>query len=1488
MRKLVLFIVAAFLSVYSIGQQTQTLPGGRTDVGDFGIDNSHAVLAPGQTNNNFNPHPDMMTSWVLPSTSSTSGNSRIPRNAGVYFEREEFLILPSEMAASGYPSGYTIDALGFLIATAGVGTQTGTLTIYLKNTTDVSYTLGTTWTTTGFTTVSTNAAFTVPIAVGAYTIPFVGGSPFTYTGGGVYVAWEFSNPTLVGGTTALVAYCNTNQASLCYGYQSAASQGTALTVTAFRPATTFTNNTLTDIIQTTNIYTTERTPIPVGTPTNVGIRVANVSASAATFNVILTVQDVATLTTRYTATLPVTALAGGAATVVNFPGWTPTLMEDVYITGSTSAVAGETFTANNTLTITGNVNNNLFSYNYNLANAGGYGYTYPGTGIFAAKYTMQGTGVVKGANVMIYNYAANVGNTVYAVILNAAGTILSQSPNYTLLAGDMGTNLNFTFPATQTITNADYYVALAMTAGTAQWYPLGTYTENNPRGNTFFVGALTGGTLTPDAVAAKYGIEAVLIPPPTVVTTAATAITGTTATLNGTVNANNYSSTVTYQYGLTVAYGSTVAGTPSPVSGTTVTATSAAISGLTTNTLYHYRIVAVNAGGTTYGNDMTFTTATLPTVVTTAATGVAATTATVNGTVNANSYSTTVTFDYGLTIAYGTTVPGVPSPVVGSTVNNISAALSGLLPGTLYHYRVNGANIAGTSNGGDLTFTTAALAPTAVTTAATLVTTTSATLNGTITANGASTNVWFDWGLTVAYGTTVAGTPTPVTGNTATNVSAAISGLVINTTYHYRVRGINGMGTTNGNDMTFTTVCPVAGPAGPISGPTQVCQGGCGYVYSVTIPGATGFAWTLPTGGTITSGANTSTITVCYSAIASPGYVYVYGTAPCGNGSPSQLAVAMNPPSSPTITGPASTCLNVPGNVYTTQAGFNNYIWTVSAGGTVTAGGGINNNTVTITWGTVGAKTVSVNYNTAAGCPALTPTVYNVTVNALPAPTISGPSPACTNVPAVYTTQTGMTAYSWTVSAGGTITAGATTNTITVTWTTTGAQTVSVNYNNANGCTASAPVVYPVTVNQTTVPTITGSNNVCVNSGYYTYTTETGMTAYSWTISPGGVINYGSGTNVITVSWVGIGSQWVKVNYMNPSGCSPVNPTQLNITVNALPGSAGTITGTATVCGGANGVAYSVAAVTGAASYVWTLPAGATIASGANTNTITVNFAGTATSGNITVYANNVCGNGSSSPAYFVSVTPLPGTAGTITGTASVCVGTTGVAYSIPAVTGASSYIWTVPSGASISSGLNTNNITVDFPAGAVSGNITAYGVNSCGNGTVSPNFAVSVNAIPAAPVVTNTGTTLYSNTATGNQWYFEGTLIVGATAQTYVATQDGYYWSIVTVNGCSSAESNHKQIITTGIDTHSSSSINVYPVPNDGRFNVTITTSSTETYSIHVYNSLGVSIYEEASIIVNGTLEKVIDLRPVANGVYTVIFENGQSQVVKKVVVNK
>ena len=95
-----------------------------------------------------------------------------------------------------------------------------------------------------------------------------------------------------------------------------------------------------------------------------------------------------------------------------------------------------------------------------------------------------------------------------------------------------------------------------------------------------------------------------------------------------------------------------------------------------------------------------------PTATTLSATNVTTNSATLNGTVNANNTSTAVTFQYGLTTSYGSSVTASPSPVAGNTNTAVSKGITGLSPNTTYHYRVVGVSSAGTTNGGDLTFKT--------------------------------------------------------------------------------------------------------------------------------------------------------------------------------------------------------------------------------------------------------------------------------------------------------------------------------------------------------------------------------------------------------------------------------------------------------------------------------------------------------------------------------------------------------------------------------------------------------------------------------------------------------------------------------------------------------------------------------------------------------------------------------------------------------------
>jgi len=227
---------------------------------------------------------------------------------------------------------------------------------------------------------------------------------------------------------------------------------------------------------------------------------------------------------------------------------------------------------------------------------------------------------------------------------------------------------------------------------------------------------------------------------------------------------------------------------------------------LTASTTYHFRIVAHNSAGTTYGNDRTFTTLSPtgpPVVITNPATLVASYSATLNGSLDPHGLTTTVYFQYGTTTSYGLTT--APQSKSGNTYQNILANISGLMAGTTYHFRIVATNSAGTRYGADRTFTT--LSPTGppvvITNPATNVTSSSATLKGTVDPHGLNTSVHFQYGTTTSYGSTTASQTK--TGNTYQNVSANISGLSAHRTYHFRIVATNSAGTRYGADKTFRT-----------------------------------------------------------------------------------------------------------------------------------------------------------------------------------------------------------------------------------------------------------------------------------------------------------------------------------------------------------------------------------------------------------------------------------------------------------------------------------------------------------------------------------------------------------------------------------------------------------------------------------------------------------------------------------------------------------
>jgi len=348
--------------------------------------------------------------------------------------------------------------------------------------------------------------------------------------------------------------------------------------------------------------------------------------------------------------------------------------------------------------------------------------------------------------------------------------------------------------------------------------------------------------------------------------------------------------------------------------------------------------------------------------------------------------------------------------------------------------------------------------------------------------------------------------------------------------------------------------------------------------------------------------------------------------------------------------------------------------------------------------------------------------------------TISGLATVCQwQDSVIYTvpTITNATSYVWTLPAGATGTS--TTNSIFVHYSvlsTSGNITVKgINSCGEGGLSSLAIAVnYPEPAD-----TISGLTTVCQgqNSVNYFLPVIDNAVSYLWSLPNGSTGT--STSNSISVNYsTSAESGFITVKGQN--ACGYGDSSVVDITVNHLPDNAGPISGLTTVCQGQDSVVYTVPVIPYADLYQWTFPNSNALQT--TSNSVFFNFDTTATTGYILVGGYNECGTGY--PSFQeITVIPLPESAGTISGPITVCQGQNAVIYSVPSIANATSYIWSLPTGVTGSSTINS--ISVDYSATAVSGNITVKGNNTCHDGEPS-SLAVSVNSLPPEPAGSITG----------------------------------------------------------------------------------------------------------------------------------------------------
>ncbi|MFZ4402282.1 MAG: T9SS type A sorting domain-containing protein, partial [Bacteroidales bacterium] len=273
-----------------------------------------------------------------------------------------------------------------------------------------------------------------------------------------------------------------------------------------------------------------------------------------------------------------------------------------------------------------------------------------------------------------------------------------------------------------------------------------------------------------------------------------------------------------------------------------------------------------------------------------------------------------------------------------------------------------------------------------------------------------------------------------------------------------------------------------------------------------------------------------------------------------------------------------------------------------------------------------------------------------------------------------------------------------------------------------------------------------------------------------------------------------------------------------------------------------------------------------------------------------------------------VSVDPLPATAGIISGLPSVCQGQTSVTYTIPIISSATSYLWTLPIGAN---GISTSNsITIDFSTTAMSGDLIVKGSNLCGIGDSSlltitlnplPDIAGLITSLNNDSVSISENNVLYSvlpiNNATTYIWSYSGTGVTFMPSST--TTIDSVIINFannatsgnLTVKGHNACGDGLSSAIypiyvsAVGVnEIYNSFVYRIYPNPTRGIISIEIDFLN-EKSELQLINLQGKTIYSDFIYNCNNRLIKEINLNTYPKGLYFIKIKNNKFTKVEKVV---
>jgi hypothetical protein len=310
----------------------------------------------------------------------------------------------------------------------------------------------------------------------------------------------------------------------------------------------------------------------------------------------------------------------------------------------------------------------------------------------------------------------------------------------------------------------------------------------------------------------KFGLEPVIVPD--VITGNVKDPGATFGTLTGHVDPLNEGEATEchFEYGTDTSYSLGSLPCEPATSFSNPTDVTAAITGLTTESSYHYRLVVSNINGTNVGRDRIYTPHVIVGLTTEPATNVTAVSATFNGSLVGNGEETHYYFQWGVDQSYGYNTAIPPGVLIGNPAGPEPTALSfvleNLTPATTYHYQVIASTPKATDFGGDESFTTPPARP-LVTESVSNLHSDSVLLGAKINPGGGETTYHFEWGSADCSVSSCTSVPVPDSGagsgRTFQDVTPIqLTGLSPGTTYHSRVVASNAAGRTESADRTFT------------------------------------------------------------------------------------------------------------------------------------------------------------------------------------------------------------------------------------------------------------------------------------------------------------------------------------------------------------------------------------------------------------------------------------------------------------------------------------------------------------------------------------------------------------------------------------------------------------------------------------------------------------------------------------------------------------